>query len=101
MWGTIFAELITLVPSLTNAVGYRMLMLTSMELVESNEGLSLDDQERALFIIRKCFTKMFGEDYDRSSKPYQAVNKRMVKGALYSQKKAHYALLSMTEPENQ
>ena len=94
MWATIFAELITLPLALNNAICFRALMLTSMELAKSNEGLSLDDQERALFIVRKCFTKMFGrEDYDRS-KLWKFYNKRLVKGALYSQKKAHYALLS-------
>ena len=57
----IFAELVTGPVALTNAVGYRKIMLASMELAKSNVRLSSNIQERAMFIIRKGFSKDFNE----------------------------------------
>ena len=61
MWATIIAELVTGPVALFNAVGYRKIMLASMELAESNASLNSDDTERAIEITKKGFAFM-GEE---------------------------------------
>ena len=62
MWALIIAELVTGPVALSNAVGYRKIMVASMELAESNVVLSSNARERAMEITKKGFSSMVDEE---------------------------------------